>query len=57
MSVHDEDQERAPSGKGGAVFSDPETFCEEVEAYISEKPFQSLAIALLAGIIVGKIIL
>jgi ElaB/YqjD/DUF883 family membrane-anchored ribosome-binding protein len=39
------------------MFSDPETFCEGVEAYIAEKPFQSLAMALLAGIIVGKIIL
>lgn len=57
MTVRDEDEDRGERGTGGAVISRPENLCEEVEAYISEKPFQSLAIALLAGIIVGKIIL
>jgi len=57
MSIKDEDQNRGPGETGGAPFSDPETLCEEIEAYIAEKPFQSLAMALLAGIIVGKIIL
>jgi ElaB/YqjD/DUF883 family membrane-anchored ribosome-binding protein len=57
MSIEDEDQNRGQGGTGGAASSDPENFCEEVEAYIVEKPFQSLAIALLAGIIFGKIIL
>ena len=56
MTMPDENENRGQSGTG-AAFSDPETFCEEVEAYITEKPFQSLAIALLAGVIVGKIIL
>jgi hypothetical protein len=57
MSVHDEDHDGGQGGTGAPPFSDPETFCEEIETYIAEKPFQSLAIALLAGIIVGKIIL
>jgi hypothetical protein len=57
MSVQDEDQDRGHGGTGGAAFSDPENFCEKIETYITEKPFQSLAMALLAGIIVGKIIL
>lgn len=55
MSGHDEHENRGQSGT--APFADPETLCEEIEAYIAEKPFQSLALALLAGIIVGKIIL
>jgi hypothetical protein len=57
MTVNDEDQNRGQGEMSGAVFSDPGTFCEEVEAYIAEKPFQSLLMALLAGVIVGKIIL
>ncbi|HEX3430891.1 MAG TPA: hypothetical protein VHT03_08390 [Rhizomicrobium sp.] len=57
MSAQAEDENRGQAGTGGAVFVDPETLCEEIEAYIAEKPFQSLAMALLAGIIVGKIIL
>jgi len=57
MTVNDEDQNRGQGEMGGAVFSDPGTFCEEVETYIAEKPFQSLLMALLAGIIVGKIVL
>jgi len=57
MSVQDDDQDRGHGGTDGAAFSDPETFCEEIETYITEKPFRALAMALLAGIIVGKIIL
>jgi ElaB/YqjD/DUF883 family membrane-anchored ribosome-binding protein len=57
MSAQDDDQDHGQGGTGGAAFTNPETFCEELEAYIAEKPFQSLGIALLAGIIVGKIIL
>jgi len=56
MTLPHESENPARSETGG-VFADHETLCEEVEAYIAEKPFQSLAIALLAGIIVGKIIL
>jgi ElaB/YqjD/DUF883 family membrane-anchored ribosome-binding protein len=57
MSLHDDPEHRGQGGTGGTVFPDPETLCEEVEAFIAEKPFQALAMALLAGIIVGKIIL
>jgi len=56
MTAPDDNENRGETGTGTA-FSDPETFCEEIEAYIAEKPFRSLAIALLAGVIVGKIIL
>lgn len=56
MTMPDESENRARS-ETGAAFSDRDSLCEEVETYIAEKPFQSLAIALLAGIIVGKIIL
>lgn len=34
-----------------------EDLCGEVENYIRNKPFRALGIALLAGIVVGKIIL
>ena len=51
------DNENDEASKTGAAFSDPETLCAEIEAYIGEKPFQSLAIALLVGIVVGRIIL
>jgi ElaB/YqjD/DUF883 family membrane-anchored ribosome-binding protein len=57
MSMQDNAADHDAPEHTEAAFSDPETFCAEVEAYIAEKPFQSLAIALLAGIIVGKIIL
>lgn len=57
MSTHDENEKRGHGGSAGAPFADPETLCEEIEAYIAEKPFQSLFMALLAGIIFGKIIL
>ena len=56
MTMPDENDNHEAS-RTGAAFSDPETLCAEIEAYISEKPFQSIAIALLAGIVVGKIIL
>ena len=57
MSTHNDDQHREQDGTVIAALSDPGNLCEEIEDYIAEKPFQSLAIALLAGIIVGKIIL
>jgi len=57
MSIEDEDRNRPHGRTGGTPFADPETLCEEIEAYIAAKPFQSLAMALLAGIIFGKIIL
>jgi ElaB/YqjD/DUF883 family membrane-anchored ribosome-binding protein len=34
-----------------------EDLCGEVESYIRAKPFQSVAIALLVGIFVGRIVL
>jgi ElaB/YqjD/DUF883 family membrane-anchored ribosome-binding protein len=57
MSTQDNAEHHGSSGPKEAAFSDPETLCEEIEAYIAEKPFQSLLVALLAGIVVGKIIL
>jgi len=57
MSIQDEGEHRGESGTRERAFADPETLCEEIETYIAEKPFQSLAMALLAGIIVGKVIL
>jgi hypothetical protein len=36
---------------------DRENVCADIEAYIIAKPFKALAIALLAGIAVGKLIL
>lgn len=36
---------------------DSEDFCGEIESYIRAKPFRSIAIALLVGIVFGKIIL
>jgi len=56
MTMPDENENRG-EGETPAAGSNPGSVCEEIEAYITEKPFQSLAIALLAGIIVGKIIL
>jgi len=57
MSMQDNSEHHGQGAPKEAVFSDPETLCEEIEAYIAEKPFQSLLIALLAGIVVGKVIL
>jgi hypothetical protein len=57
MSMQDNSEHHGLGGPKEATFSDPETLCEEIEAYIAEKPFQSLLMALLAGIVVGKIIL
>lgn len=59
MSMSDED---ALAGRSGdpADFDrefDHEDWCGEVENYIRNKPFRALAIALLAGIVVGKVIL
>lgn len=57
MSMHDQETTHETAGRAERAFSNPESICAEVEAYISEKPLQSLLMALLAGIIVGKIIL
>lgn len=57
MSMQNEEATRETGGRPERAFSDPETLCAEVEAYIAAKPFQSLAMALLAGIVVGRIIL
>ena len=57
MSMQDNAADHDAAGHTEAGFPGPETLCAEVEAYIAEKPFRSLAMALLAGIIVGKIIL
>jgi ElaB/YqjD/DUF883 family membrane-anchored ribosome-binding protein len=52
----------ALAGRSGASSEfdrdfDREDLCGEVENYIRARPFRALAIALLAGILVGKIIL
>jgi hypothetical protein len=41
----------------GDRLADSEDFCGEIESYIRAKPFKSVLVALLIGIIVGKIIL
>jgi ElaB/YqjD/DUF883 family membrane-anchored ribosome-binding protein len=41
----------------GTRLADSEDFCGEIESYIRAKPFKSILVALLIGIIVGKIIL
>ena len=57
MSIQDDGEHHGIGGAKEAAFSDPETLCAEIEAYIAEKPFQSLLMAVLGGIVVGKIIL
>lgn len=59
MSMSDDD---AMAGRSGASSSfdhdlEHEDLCSEVETYIRTKPFRALAMAVLAGIVVGKIIL
>ncbi|MGH6890439.1 MAG: hypothetical protein ACREHF_14810 [Rhizomicrobium sp.] len=59
MSMSDDD---TLAGRSGASSDfdrefDREDLCGEVENYIRAKPFRALAIALLAGIVVGKLIL
>jgi hypothetical protein len=59
MSMSDDD---ALAGRSGASADfdrefDREDLCGEVENYIRSRPFRALAMALLAGIVVGKIIL
>lgn len=59
MSMSDDD---ALAGRTGASSDydrefEREDLCGEVESYIRNKPFRALGIALLAGIVVGKIIL
>jgi ElaB/YqjD/DUF883 family membrane-anchored ribosome-binding protein len=41
----------------GDRLADSEDFCGEIETYIRAKPFKSVLVALLIGIIVGKVIL
>ena len=41
----------------GTRLADSEDFCGEIESYIRAKPFKSVLVAVLIGIIVGKIIL
>lgn len=57
MSMQDDGEHHGPVGATEPAFADPATLCEEIESYIAEKPFQSLLMALLAGIVVGKIVL
>ncbi|MGH6878223.1 MAG: hypothetical protein ACREHV_12750 [Rhizomicrobium sp.] len=52
---HDEDAISEVSGRTAKV--DRGDLCAEIETYIAMKPFRALAIALLVGIMVGKIIL
>jgi ElaB/YqjD/DUF883 family membrane-anchored ribosome-binding protein len=58
MTTSDEDENRHGSR---SAFADrlpsTEDLCGEVESYIRAKPFRAVLIALLAGILVGKIIL
>ena len=59
MSMSNDD---ALAGRSGASSDfdrdlDRSDLCAEVEEYIRAKPFRALAMALLAGIVVGKIIL
>jgi ElaB/YqjD/DUF883 family membrane-anchored ribosome-binding protein len=51
----DEDAIRANIRR--AANEEREDLCAEVEAYIAARPFQSVLIALLAGILVGRMIL
>ncbi|HEX4158254.1 MAG TPA: hypothetical protein VHY79_07240 [Rhizomicrobium sp.] len=58
MAMSDEDENRPGShGRAGGGLPDTEDLCGEVESYIRAKPFRAIAIALLAGILVGKILL
>lgn len=40
-----------------AANEDGEDLCAELQSYIAAKPFRAVLIALLAGIVVGKLIL
>lgn len=58
MTMSDEDENRHGSGSRFADrLPDTEDLCSEVESYIRAKPFRAILIALMAGILVGKIIL
>lgn len=53
----DDDQLAGKPGRDESAALTTENFCAEVEAYIKARPFRALAIALLSGIVVGKVIL
>jgi ElaB/YqjD/DUF883 family membrane-anchored ribosome-binding protein len=58
MATSDEDKNRQGSGSAFADrLPNTEDLCSEVESYIRAKPFRAILIALLAGILVGKIVL
>ena len=57
MAMSDEDENRQGSHSHAAErLPDSEDLCGDVESYIRAKPFKAIAIALIAGILVGKII-
>ena len=51
----DEDANTAGHGEPGGPERDD--LCSELEAFIVARPFRALGMALLAGIVVGKLIL
>ncbi|HEX3664452.1 MAG TPA: hypothetical protein VHU23_04380 [Rhizomicrobium sp.] len=58
MAMPDENEDRL--GSRSSIenrLPDNEYLCSEVETYIRAKPFRAIAIALFAGIVVGKILL
>jgi ElaB/YqjD/DUF883 family membrane-anchored ribosome-binding protein len=56
--MSDEDDNRHSShGTVRDRLPDAEDLCDEVESYIRAKPFKAMLIALMVGILVGKIIL
>lgn len=58
MAMPDEDENRQGShGPSADRLPNSEDLCADVESYIRAKPFRAVAIALLAGILVGKILL
>ncbi len=58
MAMSDEDENIQTSRSSAADrLPDTEDLCGEVESYIRAKPFRAIAVALLVGIVVGKIIL
>jgi ElaB/YqjD/DUF883 family membrane-anchored ribosome-binding protein len=58
MSMPDEELNRQSSGSSDeGRHWNHDDLCGEVEAYIKSRPFRAMGIALLAGILVGKIFL
>jgi ElaB/YqjD/DUF883 family membrane-anchored ribosome-binding protein len=53
----DDDAIAGKTRENGTAVSGTENICAEIESYIIAKPFRALAIALLSGIVVGKLIL